>query len=60
LQRSTVSAITERLIAERWVREGAIGHLPRGRKPTFPAFERGARGRHRRQSAAQPDDAGAG
>lgn len=35
LQRSTVSAITERLIAERWVREGAIGHLPRGRKPTF-------------------------
>jgi predicted NBD/HSP70 family sugar kinase len=35
LQRSTVSAITEQLIAERWVREGAIGHLPRGRKPTF-------------------------
>lgn len=35
LQRSTVSAITEQLISERWVREGAIGHLPRGRKPTF-------------------------
>src|SRR5438128_1166956 len=35
LQRSTVSAITEQLIAERWVREGAIGQLPRGRKPTF-------------------------
>lgn len=35
LQRSTVSAITERLIAERWVREGALGQLPRGRKPTF-------------------------
>jgi len=35
MQRSTVSAITEQLIAERWVREGAVGHLPRGRKPTF-------------------------
>jgi predicted NBD/HSP70 family sugar kinase len=35
LQRSTVSAITEQLIAQRWVTEGAIGHLPRGRKPTF-------------------------
>ena len=35
LQRSTVSAIAEGLIAERWVAEGAIGHLPRGRKPTF-------------------------
>ncbi|MFN7928623.1 MAG: ROK family protein [Blastocatellia bacterium] len=35
LQRSTVSAITEQLIAERWVREGAVGQLPRGRKPTF-------------------------
>ncbi|HOB32291.1 MAG TPA: ROK family transcriptional regulator [Verrucomicrobiota bacterium] len=35
LQRSTVSAITEELIAERWVTEGAVGHLPRGRKPTF-------------------------
>lgn len=35
LQRSTVSAITEQLISERWVLEGALGHLPRGRKPTF-------------------------
>lgn len=35
LQRSTVSAITEQLIAERWVIEGAVGSLPRGRKPTF-------------------------
>lgn len=35
LQRSTVSVITERLIAERWLREGAVGSLPRGRKPTF-------------------------
>jgi predicted NBD/HSP70 family sugar kinase len=35
LQRSTVSAITERLISERWLKEGAFGDLPRGRKPTF-------------------------
>ena len=35
LQRSTVSAITEELIADRWVLEGAVGNLPRGRKPTF-------------------------
>ncbi|MGO9584818.1 MAG: ROK family protein [Limisphaerales bacterium] len=35
LQRSTVSAITERLIEERWLKEGAVGNLPRGRKPTF-------------------------
>ncbi|MEK7781526.1 MAG: ROK family transcriptional regulator [Verrucomicrobiota bacterium] len=35
LQRSTVSAITEQLIAERWVTVGALGDLPRGRKPTF-------------------------
>jgi predicted NBD/HSP70 family sugar kinase len=35
LQRSTVSIIAEQLIAERWVVEGAVGHLPRGRKPTF-------------------------
>jgi predicted NBD/HSP70 family sugar kinase len=35
LQRSTVSAITEQLIAERWVTTGALGDLPRGRKPTF-------------------------
>jgi predicted NBD/HSP70 family sugar kinase len=35
LQRSTVSAIAERLIADRWLREGAVGDLPRGRKPTY-------------------------
>ena len=35
MQRSTVSAITEQLIRERWVIEGATGHLPRGRKPIF-------------------------
>ena len=35
LQRSTVSAITEQLIAQRWVTEGALGNAPRGRKPTF-------------------------
>ena len=35
LQRSTVSAITEQLIRERWVTEGARGQLPRGRKPTL-------------------------
>lgn len=35
LQRSTISLITEQLIAERWVTEGAVGHAPRGRKPTF-------------------------
>jgi len=35
LQRSTVSAITEQLIAERWLKVGAVGNLPRGRKPTF-------------------------
>ncbi len=35
LQRSTVSAIAGRLIAERWLKEGAVGDLPRGRKPTF-------------------------
>jgi predicted NBD/HSP70 family sugar kinase len=35
LQRSTVSAITEQLISECWLKEGALGDLPRGRKPTF-------------------------
>ena len=28
MQRSTVSAITEQLIAQQWVREGAVGQLP--------------------------------
>ena len=35
LQRSTVSLITEQLIKDRWVTEGAIGETPRGRKPRF-------------------------
>jgi len=35
LQRSTVSAITERLLSERWLKLGATGDLPRGRKPTY-------------------------
>jgi predicted NBD/HSP70 family sugar kinase len=35
LQRSTVSLITEDLIADKWVIEGPTGRLPRGRRPTF-------------------------
>jgi predicted NBD/HSP70 family sugar kinase len=35
LQRSTVSLIAEQLLEERWVVEGAVGQLPRGRKPTL-------------------------
>ncbi len=35
LQRSTVSVITEQLINEQWVVEGASGHAPRGRRPRF-------------------------
>ena len=35
LQRSTVSAIAEQLIHERWITEGANGHTLRGRRPTF-------------------------
>ena len=35
LQRSTISLIVEQLIREQWVREGATGRLPRGRRPTF-------------------------
>src|SRR5436190_13252405 len=35
LQRSTVSVITEQLIHERWITEGANGHTLRGRRPTF-------------------------
>jgi predicted NBD/HSP70 family sugar kinase len=33
LQRSTVSAIVDQLIDEGWVTEGAVGHVPRGRRP---------------------------
>jgi predicted NBD/HSP70 family sugar kinase len=35
LQRSTVSVITEQLIQERWVTQGANGRAPRGRRPRF-------------------------
>jgi predicted NBD/HSP70 family sugar kinase len=35
LQRSTVSIIVEELIAKRWIVEGDIGQLPRGRHPTM-------------------------
>jgi predicted NBD/HSP70 family sugar kinase len=35
LQRSTVSLITEELIEDRWVVEGTMGRLPRGRRPTL-------------------------
>ena len=35
LQRSTVSAIVDQLIDEGWVTEGAIGRVPRGRRPRF-------------------------
>lgn len=33
LQRSTVSLIVDQLMTERWVIEGGVGQLPRGRKP---------------------------
>lgn len=35
LQRSTVSLIIEELVEEGWVREGAVAHRPRGRRPTM-------------------------
>lgn len=35
LQRSTVSLIVEELLDERWIIEGSMGQLPRGRRPTF-------------------------
>jgi predicted NBD/HSP70 family sugar kinase len=38
LQRSTVSQIIEQLIKERWIREGAVARLPRGRRPTMLAL----------------------
>jgi predicted NBD/HSP70 family sugar kinase len=34
-QRSTVSVITGQLIETGWLKEGELGRLPRGRKPTF-------------------------
>lgn len=35
LQPSTISAITEQLLTEEWITQGALGHAPRGRKPRF-------------------------
>ena len=35
LQRSTISLITEQLMTEQWITQGALGHVPRGRKPRF-------------------------
>jgi predicted NBD/HSP70 family sugar kinase len=35
LQPSTVSAIVEQLISEKWVVEGAVAKRPRGRRPTL-------------------------
>ena len=35
LQRSTVSLIVEELLNDRWIIEGSMGRLPRGRRPTF-------------------------
>jgi predicted NBD/HSP70 family sugar kinase len=35
LQRSTISQIVEQLIHEKWVCEGAVASLPRGRRPTL-------------------------
>src|SRR5512133_4170893 len=35
LQRSTVSLIVEQLIQEKWVINGPVGRVPRGRRPTF-------------------------
>jgi predicted NBD/HSP70 family sugar kinase len=35
LQRSTISAIAEELLAENWLKEGALAQSARGRKPTF-------------------------
>ncbi|MCU1320367.1 MAG: hypothetical protein JWM43_16 [Acidobacteriaceae bacterium] len=35
LQRSTISSIVEDLIRDKWILEGSMGRLPRGRRPTF-------------------------
>jgi predicted NBD/HSP70 family sugar kinase len=39
LQRSTVSLIIEQLTRERWVVEGGVAHLPRGRKPRLLSLD---------------------
>jgi predicted NBD/HSP70 family sugar kinase len=40
LQRSTISLIVEELIHDGWIVEGAVGQLPRGRRPTFLELNR--------------------
>ncbi|MEO6923310.1 MAG: ROK family transcriptional regulator [Bryocella sp.] len=35
LPRSTISIIVEQLMQDRWVVEGSVGQLPRGRRPTY-------------------------
>ncbi|MGA8670056.1 MAG: ROK family protein [Terracidiphilus sp.] len=40
LQRSTVSLIVEELLKERWIVEGTVGSIPRGRRPTFLGVNR--------------------
>src|SRR5277367_395903 len=35
LQPSTISAIVEQLLEEKWVTEGAVARRPRGRRPTL-------------------------
>ena len=35
LQPSTISAIVEQLLGERWICEGAVEKRPRGRRPTM-------------------------
>src|SRR5436305_6258445 len=56
LQRNTVSLIVEQLIAEHWVIEGALGRLPRGRRPTFLELDdrRSAIGGNPRPTPAPP------
>ena len=47
LQRSTVSLIVEDLIQSGWIVEGALGQLPRGRRPTFLQLNEARRPRPR-------------
>ncbi|GGG83157.1 xylose repressor [Edaphobacter dinghuensis] len=41
LQPSTVSAIVEQLLSERWITEGAVVRRPRGRRPTLLSLNDG-------------------
>jgi predicted NBD/HSP70 family sugar kinase len=44
LQRSTISAITDQLINEKWLVEGPVGELSRGRKPRLLQLNYGRAG----------------